>query len=179
MSESKGLVRSASKAYGYNYTALADIVDAGYTLPKMKTVTEDEKEYLYWYDTELKEWIRGAQIVIPKGMKMNDAQIYGSALTYARRYTAFMALQLASADDKYFEAQEPSKEETATDKQIEDARAQMFAADPECATEAQITYLRRLYTPEEIIKVCARNKWQDITKIPFDKAKTMIEVRNK
>lgn len=178
MSESKGLVRSASKAYGYNYTSLADIVDAGYTLPKMKTVTEEGNEYLYWYDTELKEWIRGAQIVIPKGMKMNDAQIYGSALTYARRYTAFMALQLASADDKYFEAQEPAKEEEATDKQIEEARAQLFAEE-KYATDAQITYLRRLYTPEEIIKVCARNKWQDITKIPFDKAKTMIEVRNK
>ena len=37
-----------------------------YTLPKMKTGTESEREYVYYYDSELKEWIRGAEIIIRK-----------------------------------------------------------------------------------------------------------------
>lgn len=129
-----GLVATASKAYGYSYTSLADIANAGYELPKMKTVTEDGADYVYWFDKDLKEWLRGAQVVVPEMKGMNKAQLYGSALTYARRYTAFLALQIASADDKYFEAQEPKEPQNvaqkggkeATEQEIATARQQMF-----------------------------------------------------
>ena len=98
------LVSNASQGYGYNYAALSDIALQGFEIPKMKTGTEGEKEYVYYYDKDVKEWIRGAEIVLPDSKGMNKAQLYGSALTYARRYTTLMALSLACEDDKKIEA---------------------------------------------------------------------------
>lgn len=61
-------------------------------------------------ETESVEWIRGARVVIPKqaeGAKdnktMNDAQLYGSAITYARRYTAMLFFGIACDDDDKLE----------------------------------------------------------------------------
>ena len=110
------IIKTESKAYGYNYASLTDIVRQGFELPKMKTGTENEKEYVYYYDKEIKEWIRGAEIVVPQMESMNAAQQYGSALTYARRYTTLMALSLTSGDDSNLETtekmfDEPSKKD--------------------------------------------------------------------
>ena len=124
MKESK-IVVNDSKGYGYNYASLGDIANQGFKIPKMKTGTENEKEYVYYFDSELKEWIRGAEIVIPENIvnssgknKMNAAQLYGSALTYARRYTTLMALQLACDDDKNLESSpEEIKQKMITDGQ--------------------------------------------------------------
>ena len=110
MSEKKdNIVANTSKAYGYNYASLSDIAKQGFTIPKMKTGTENDKEYVYYYDAELKEWTRGAEIVIPEMKGSNTAQRYGSAITYARRYTCHLALQLACDDDKKLETQDPQK----------------------------------------------------------------------
>lgn len=103
------IVSNQSKAYGYNYASLSDIVNQGFEIPKMKTGTEEGKEYVYYLDKELNEWIRGAEIVIPEMKGSNDAQKYGSAITYARRYTCHLALQLACDDDKKVETQAPKK----------------------------------------------------------------------
>lgn len=104
------VVANASKGYGYNYAALSDIANQGFPIPKMKTGTEDGKEYVFYLDEDLKEWVRGAEIVIPENIlnrdgkpKMNRAQLYGSALTYARRYTVLMADSLVCDDDKQLE----------------------------------------------------------------------------
>lgn len=110
------IIKTESKAYGYNYASLTDIVKQGFELPKMKTGTENGKEYVYYYDKETKEWIRGAEIVVPQMKSMNAAQQYGSALTYARRYTTLMALSLTSGDDSNLETtekvfDEPSKKD--------------------------------------------------------------------
>ena len=125
MKEENKIVANTSKAYGYNYAALSDIAKQGFTIPKMKTGTEGEREYVYYFDTEINEWIRGAEIVIPENIiskdgknKMNKAQLYGSALTYARRYTCLLALQLACDDDKKIEAQKDSVFDEPTDAQI-------------------------------------------------------------
>lgn len=104
----KNIVVNDSKAYGYNYASLSDIAKQGFKIPKMKTGTENEKEYVYYYDTELKEWVRGAEIVIPEMKGSNSAQRYGSGMTYARRYTCHLALSLACDDDKEVETKAPS-----------------------------------------------------------------------
>lgn len=109
MSE-KNVVANRSKAYGYNYASLGDIAAQGFTIPKMKTGTEDGREYVYCYDTDLKEWVRQAEIVIPNMKSMNEAQRYGSALTYARRYSVLMQLGLVCDDDKKLEAEAPKSE---------------------------------------------------------------------
>lgn len=104
------IVANRSKAYGYNYASLGDIASQGFPIPKMKTGTEEGKEYVFYYDADLKEWIRGAEIVVPQMKSMNTAQMYGSALTYARRYTTLMALSLVCDEDKKLEAQAPVEE---------------------------------------------------------------------
>lgn len=104
------IIINNSKARNYNYASLSDIAAQGYEIPKMKTESEYEEEFVYYYDAELKEWIRGAKVVIPEAILnkdgkpvMNKAQLYGSALTYARRYTALLALQLCCSDDSNLE----------------------------------------------------------------------------
>ena len=102
------IVVNESKAYGYNYASLSDIAKQGFKIPKMKTGSENGKDYVYYYDTELKEWIRGAEIVIPEMKGANICQKMGSALTYARRYTCHLYLSLCCDDDKKVETQSPS-----------------------------------------------------------------------
>ena len=115
----KKIVSNASKAYGYNYARLADIINQGFTIPKMKTGTDTNgREYVYYFDTDLNEWMRGAEIIVPEMKGSNSAQRYGSAITYARRYTAHLALQLACDDDKKLETQAPSNNSGIWDEPI-------------------------------------------------------------
>lgn len=97
------IVKNNSEGYGYNYASLSDIAKQGYEIPKMKVGIHDGSDYIYYYDKELNEWIQGAKVVVPQSKGMNEAQMYGSALTYARRYTALLSLQLACEDDKQIE----------------------------------------------------------------------------
>lgn len=118
-----------SDGYKYHYTSLSDIVIAGYELPPMRVATLTNNngdpvivdgrpvEYIEAQRTVADadgrvavEWIRGARVVIPKqaeGAKdnktMNDAQLYGSAITYARRYTAMLFFGIACDDDDKLE----------------------------------------------------------------------------
>lgn len=118
-----------SDGYKYHYTSLSDIVIAGYELPPMRVATLTNNngdpvivdgrpvEYIEAQRTVadadgrvVVEWIRGARVVIPKqaeGAKdnktMNDAQLYGSAITYARRYTAMLFFGIACDDDDKLE----------------------------------------------------------------------------
>lgn len=135
----KKVIKNNSKGYGYNYASLADIVNQGYDLPKMKTGTEDGREYVYYKDGE--EWIRGAEVVVPEG-KMNKAQLYGSALTYARRYTTLMALQLASDDDVTVENLNPN----GTKKMSKPtSKADLCIAIEKLYTEAEVVKLLNYY----------------------------------
>lgn len=114
-----------SDGYKYHYTSLSDIVIAGYDLPPMRiaTLTNNNGDPVIvdgrpveYVEVERRtigneiEWIRGARVVIPKqaeGAKdnktMNDAQLYGSAITYARRYTAMLFFGIACDDDDKLE----------------------------------------------------------------------------
>ena len=132
------LVSNASQGYGYNYAALSDIALQGFEIPKMKTGTEGEKEYVFYYDKEIKEWVRGAEIVLPDSKGMNKAQLYGSALTYARRYTTLMALSLACEDDKKIEALKAD----GTRKTEEDLKITI--------DKNQFARLKAMYSAEEI-----------------------------
>ena len=100
------LVKNNSKAYGYNYASLGDIVKQGFEIPKMRLVAHEGNDYVEYFDG--KDWQMGARVVVPEMKGSNEAQRYGSALTYARRYTAQMALQLVCDDDTKIETSEPS-----------------------------------------------------------------------
>jgi hypothetical protein len=140
MSEKKEqIVVTKSKAYGYNYASLGDIAQQGFTIPKMKTGTENGKEYVYCYDNEIKDWIRGAEIVIPEMKGMNDSQKYGSALTFARRYSVMMVLGLVSDDDKKLETQAPTQQKNNLWDGLEEDKSLKDLANE----------FRSLYTKEE------------------------------
>lgn len=107
----KQIVKSESKAYGYNYASLADIVNQGFKLPVMETRSLDGQTFMGWLDDK-GEWHQGAPLVVPEMKGMNAAQAMGSALTYARRYTAQMALGLACDDDAKLEKTKGAPEAT-------------------------------------------------------------------
>ena len=157
------IVANTSKAYGYNYASLSDIANQGFTIPKMKTGTDGEKEYVYYYDAELKEWVRGAEIVVPEMKGSNSAQRYGSAITYARRYTTLLALSLACDDDKKIEAQEPTDSKKAE-------RWQGLEQDLNIKDLAD--EFRKLYTQEEqdrILKGLKYTRAEDIGIVDLQK----------
>ena len=130
MSETKSkIVRADSKAgksggYGFSYASLSDIAKAGFEIPKMRIKpTDDGRQFIEYKDGD--DWLLGAEIITEfKGAGMNDCQAYGSALTYARRYTAQLALGLAVDDDKNVknaqpEKPAPSNAKSASEKQVE------------------------------------------------------------
>ena len=125
MATENKLVKNNSKAYGYNYASLGDIVKQGFEIPKMRLVVHEGNDYVEYFDG--KEWQLGARVVVPEMKSSNEAQRYGSALTYARRYTAQMALQLVCDDDTKIETQAPKAERGVNvlkelDQNIKDAK---------------------------------------------------------
>ena len=109
--EKKQVVKSESEAYGYNYASLADIAKQGFELPIMETKVVDGELYMGWIGED-KQWHQGAPVVVPEMKGMNAAQAMGSGLTYARRYTAQMALGLACDDDTKLEKTKGAPEPT-------------------------------------------------------------------
>ena len=99
------IVKNNSKAYGYNYASLADIVNAGFELPQMRIKPTDNGEYVEYLDDK-GEWQIGAKVVVPDMKGSNEAQRYGAAISYARRFTAQLALKIATSDDQKIETQD-------------------------------------------------------------------------
>lgn len=98
---SNKIVKNASKGYGYTYSNLADLARAGIDIPPMKTEKVGEDEYVFAKIDN--EWIQGAKVVEMEMKGMNAAQAYGSALTYARRYTVQLVMGIACDDDDKIE----------------------------------------------------------------------------
>lgn len=145
------IVTTDTKGYGYNYASLADIAKQGVTIPKMKTMLIDVNgvlcEYVFYYDEDLKEWIQGAKVVIPTNKQSNEAQNYGSALTYARRYTTLLARSIATDDDTEIEnikadGTKKEGEPTGKPKKIENAvKVENKTVESNNATPKQIEIL--------------------------------------
>lgn len=132
------IIKAASKAGktggdGFSYASLSDIVKEGHALPKMRLKVIDGRQFIE-YESE-GEWLLGAEVITDfKSPGMNACQAYGSALTYARRYTAQLALGLAVDDDKNVE--------TAGVMGREKAQAKSHSERP--ATDKQIAAIRRM-----------------------------------
>jgi hypothetical protein len=134
-SEQPKLIGNKSSGYNYKYTSLGDLVIAGVEIPPMRVsvLVDGEQtpildgngqpiEYIEAYvknERGLNEWVRGSRVVIPSGNKMNEAQAYGSALTYARRYTALTVLGIACDDDSKLEVHSKEESEEQQLKNIE------------------------------------------------------------
>ena len=99
------IVKNNSEAFGYNYASLADIVNAGFELPQMRLKPTEYGEYVEYLDDK-GEWQTGAKVVVPDLKNSNDAQKYGAAISYARRFTAQLALKIATSDDQAVETKD-------------------------------------------------------------------------
>lgn len=107
MNSNKQIVKNASQGYGYSYSNLADLAKAGIEIPMMKTQRIDGDEYVFALIDG--EWIQGAKVIEMEMKGMNAAQAYGSALTYARRYTVQLVKGIACDDDDKVEADGAAK----------------------------------------------------------------------
>ena len=161
------IIRNNTEGYGYKYASLADIAEQGVEIPKMKTGTEDGVEYIYYYDADLKEWVRGARVVVPENKGMNKAQLYASAVTYARRLTVQMAQGIACTDDEAIED---------TDDQGETKQGKK---GPKIASEKQIEYLLKLYPKADIDAIVSHYKLESINDLPADIASKYINEKHK
>lgn len=191
------VIKKKSSGYGYEYASLADLVEQGCAMPHMKIEIEDGKQFLWFYDESLKEWLRGAEIVIPEMAKANAAQRYGAALTYAFRYVTQMFNRVATGDDALIEdiddkgerktAQTAEKAPKRTKKQevitpevekqmaeVAEMRKQMFAED--LATDEQERLIKERYTSAEIMKMLGRMN-KTIDQLTLSEAKKMLEAR--
>lgn len=100
------IVKNSSQGYGYKYSSLADLAKAGIKIPKMR-ISSEHPDFLEYQDED-GTWHMGSKIVVPEMKSCNEAQAYGSALTYARRYTVQMAMCVACDDDDAIEAAKPT-----------------------------------------------------------------------
>lgn len=193
------VIKKKSSGYGYEYASLADLVEQGCAMPHMKIEIEDGKQFLWFYDESLKEWLRGAEIVIPEMAKANAAQRYGAALTYAFRYVTQMFNRVATGDDALIEdiddkgerktSQTAEKAPKRTKKQdvitpeleqqmadVAEMRKAVFAQTEEKATDEQKRLIKERYTSAEIMKMLGRMN-KTIDQLTLSEAKKMLEAR--
>lgn len=102
------IIKNTSQAYGYKYSSLADISAAGVAIPQMRLKVIDGEDYIEYLDDK-GDWQLGAKVVVPDMKGCNAAQAYGSAITYARRFTTQLAKAIACDDDRGIEKQPPEK----------------------------------------------------------------------
>lgn len=134
------ILKNKSDGYNYKYASLCDLVEQGIEVPKMVTKLIDGNEYIYYLDNN--EWLQGARVVVPQSKQMNEAQNYGSALSYARRYTLLLAYGIATQDDEQIERHK--------------------------ASEKQINYLKKLYSEENQKAMMEHYQVESLKDLPSD-----------
>ena len=136
MEETK-IIGNKSEGHNYHYASLADIARQGITIPKMRIEYTGEKDaegnpIEYVCALIENEWVRGARVVVPSSTRMNEAQAYGSALTYARRYTVLTLLGIACDDDDKIEvhsAEDQKANENAAKEELAELYEKAGGAD--------------------------------------------------
>jgi hypothetical protein len=107
-------LRKNSQGYGYKYTDLAAIhshmQEIGFSYwQEIETIGDEDYVITHILDADDKiiRSCRGCKVV--KVSEKNPAQDYGSALTYARRYSLLLAFGLATSDDDAASLTNPDK----------------------------------------------------------------------
>ena len=173
--QNQNVVKNDSKGYGYNYASLSDIAKQGYKIPRMKVINNENTDYVYYFDEELKEWEQGARVVLPSNIGketkgMNEAQLYGSALTYARRYTTLMALGLACDDDKKIEelGSELKKAQQQPQKQQAPKQEPKQESNVLTINEVQFELLKQRFTTEQLKNLQKMYNIKSFSQMPLE-----------
>lgn len=127
------IIGNKSEGHNYHYANLADIARQGIEIPPMRVVplvdkdgniqTENGRPIEYVEASIGGEWVRGARIVVPSNTRSNEAQNYGAALTYARRYTVLTLLGIACDDDDKIESHSESDQKANEDAALEELKS--------------------------------------------------------
>lgn len=127
------IIGNKSEGHNYHYANLADIARQGIEIPPMRVVplvdkdgnvqTENGRVIEYVEAFVSGEWVRGARVVIPSNARSNEAQNYGAALTYARRYTVLTLLGIACDDDDRIESHSDADQKANEDAALEELKA--------------------------------------------------------
>ena len=127
------IIGNKSEGHNYHYANLADIARQGIEIPLMRVVplvdkdgnvqTENGRPIEYVEAFVNNEWVRGARVVIPSNSRSNEAQNYGAALTYARRYTVLTLLGIACDDDDRIESHSDADQKANEDAALEELKA--------------------------------------------------------
>lgn len=137
------IIGNKSDGHNYHYANLADIARQGIEIPPMRVVpltdnsgviqTENGRPIEYVEaliqnkdskgNINGEEWVRGARIVIPSNSRSNEAQNYGAALTYARRYTVLTLLGIACDDDDKIESHSEADQKANEESALEELKA--------------------------------------------------------
>ena len=181
--QNQNVVKNDSKGYGYNYASLSDIAKQGYKIPRMKVINNENTDYVYYFDEELKEWEQGARVVLPSNIGketkgMNEAQLYGSALTYARRYTTLMALGLACDDDKKIEELGSELKKAQQNISLKKALSETAQKNPQgfpsnepstlTINEVQFELLKQRFTTEQLKNLQKMYKIKSFSQMPLE-----------
>lgn len=99
-----GRVKKSSDGYGYKYAELATVhkyLEAnGLSYYQYINILPDGREQVMTKRSDIEDPIPGCIVAEARLTgKSNPAQEHGSALTYARRYSLYMAYGLATEDD--------------------------------------------------------------------------------
>lgn len=137
------IVTNKSDGYNYKYSNLADLHRAGVNIPKMRVRPTEYGDYIEYLDDK-GEWQTGAKVVPFDSKGMNASQVYGAALTYARRYTVQMAEAVACDDDDEVERAKPVKGYEQKSAEFSQAAKQGLKPTPK-----QVAWLRKFYEEKE------------------------------
>lgn len=119
--------RAGSDKFGFSYASLSDLAKQNINIPRMRVTVINGQQFIEYFDG--KEWQTGAQVIADFESKgMNKVQAYGSALTYARRYTVQLAECVAVDDDKNIETAgvKSRQAESYTSRQATDKQTAML-----------------------------------------------------
>ena len=134
MAEEKNskIIQNPSDGHNYKYSSLADLARAGIDIPPMRVVplfdpngnpvVENGRLVEYVEALVEGEWVRGSRVIVPSSTRSNEAQNYGSALTYARRYTVLGVFGIACTDDEKIETQSEADQKANEDRAKEELR---------------------------------------------------------
>lgn len=98
-------LKKKAKGYNYKYTDLAGIHEYldqnGLSYYQYINILQNGDEQVMTVRNDIEQPIPGdvVQKAVLKDGKQNPAQAHGAALTYARRYSLYMAYGLATSDD--------------------------------------------------------------------------------